>query len=268
MPTTRNVAWDGRLQAFKGRDTTHYVTAAADLAKTCAHCRVPLESDEPVSLLVDITQSTAPDGTEYLTFTDAVCHRRCSGPALAVRQTPWQPDTLSPVAARVLLTQESNGGRTRVVPALAFTFIPVLSFREDGGELTSALVSLLLAHGFQLAMSADYAAILEQAAEPAANCRITVTPDGFLRLKLDGELLYREQLHLGSADDAEWLQAAAHGGHILVISGDNLGITETGLDISPAARHGTLVIGTVPVSGGDAFASARKHPRSGDAQNS
>lgn len=256
MPTTRNVAWDGRLQAFKGRDTTHYVTTAADLAKSCASCRVPLESNEPVSLLVDITQSTAPDGTEYLSFTDAVCHRRCSGPALTVRQTPWQPDTLSPVAARVLLTQLSTNGRTRVVPALAFTFVPVLSFREDGGELTSALMALLLSRGFQLAMSPDFATILEQAAEAAASCTITVAPGGLLQLRIDGEILYREQLHPGNADDAEWLQAAARSGHILVISGDNLSITETGLDIHPAARHGTLVIGTVQVSGVGAFASA------------
>ncbi|MFE4543525.1 hypothetical protein [Arthrobacter sp. NPDC056727] len=258
MPTTRNVAWDGRLQAFKGRDTTLYVTTAADLAKTCASCRVPLEPGEPVSLLVDITQSAAPDGTEYLTFTDSVCHRRCSGPALTVRQTPWQPETLSPVAARVILTQKSDGGQARVVPALAFTFVPVLSFREDGGELTSALVALLLARGFQLAMSHDYAAILEQAAEAAANCRITIAPGGLLRLRLDGEILYREQLHPANADDAEWLQAAANSGNILVISGDNLNITETGLDIRPAARHGTLVIGTVQVSGVGTFASTSR----------
>ncbi|MFF2316561.1 hypothetical protein ACFVTE_09850 [Arthrobacter sp. NPDC058097] len=269
MPTTRNVAWDGRLQSFKGRDTANYVTTAADLAKTCASCQGLLEPDEPASLLVDITQSTAPDGTEYLTFTDALCHRRCSGPGLAVRQTPWQPDTLSPVAARVVLTQKSRGGRTRVVPVLVFTFVPVLSFREDGGELTSALVSLLLGRGFQLAMSPDYAAILEQATEAAANCRISVTPAGLLRLRIDGEVLYREQLNTGNADDAEWLQAAAQGGHILVISGDNLGITETGLDINPAARHGTLVIGTVPVSGGDVFVSAtRLHDTGRDAGSS
>jgi hypothetical protein len=36
MSVTRNVAWDGRLEAFKGRDTTHYVLTAADLAKACA----------------------------------------------------------------------------------------------------------------------------------------------------------------------------------------------------------------------------------------
>ena len=256
MPITRNVAWDGGLQAFKVRDTTHYVTTAADLAKTCASCRLPLKCDDPVPLLVDITRSTAPDGTEYLTFTDAVCHRRCSSPALTVRQTPWQPDTLSPVAARVVLSQKSRSGRTRVVPVLAFTFVPVLSFRENGGELTSALVALLLARGFQLAMSPDYATILEQTAEAASGCRITMAPGGLLQLRIDGEILYREQLHPGDANDAEWLEAAAQAGHILVISGDNLSITDTDLDINRAARHGTLVIGTVPISGGGSFASA------------
>jgi hypothetical protein len=29
-------------------------------------------------LSVDITESTAPDGTEYVTFTDYVSHRQCS----------------------------------------------------------------------------------------------------------------------------------------------------------------------------------------------
>jgi hypothetical protein len=218
----------------------------------------PLEARQPLSLLVDITQSTAPDGTEYLTFADAVCHLRCSAPALTIQQTPWEPDRLSPVAARVVLSQKCKGGGNRVVPALAFTFVPVLNFREDGGELTSALVSLLLARGFQLAMNPDYADILEQVAGAAASCRITVTPGGLLRLRIDGEILYREQLHPGNADDAEWLQAAARAGLILIISGDNLGISQTGLDIHAAARHGTLVIGTVPVSGSYSFAPATR----------
>jgi hypothetical protein len=41
MPVTRNAAWDGRLEPFKGRDTTHYVLTAADLAKECGACRMP-----------------------------------------------------------------------------------------------------------------------------------------------------------------------------------------------------------------------------------
>ncbi|MBT2548046.1 hypothetical protein [Arthrobacter sp. ISL-65] len=248
MPVTRNVAWDGRLESFKGRDTTQYVRTAAATAKACAACGGPLGSDEPLSLLVNITQSTAPDGTERLIFTDCVCHRRCSGPALTVEQTPWQPDELSPVAARLLLTHKSKPGQASVVPALAYTLVPVVSFRENDGELTSALVALLLSHGFQLAMSPEYADILEQAHETAPSCNFTVTPQGAILLSIDGQILYREQLDPDHTDDAQWLEAAARRRHILIISGDNLDITDTSLDLHSAAGQGTLVIGTVPVA--------------------
>ncbi|MBT2522599.1 hypothetical protein [Arthrobacter sp. ISL-28] len=88
MPVTRNVAWDEGLESFKGRDTTHYVTTAAAIATTCAACRRPLQPDEPLSLSVDIVESTAPDGTEYVTFTDYVFHRQCSEPGLTVGRPP------------------------------------------------------------------------------------------------------------------------------------------------------------------------------------
>ena len=260
MPNARNVTWDQRLESFKGRDTAQYVTTAAELAKTCAACRIPFAADDPVSLLVDITQSTAPDGTEYLTFTDAVCHRRCSGPALAVRQAPWQPDTLSPVAARVIVSQKSAFGQAKMFPVLAFTLVPVLAFRESGGELTSALVSLLLSRGFQLAMSPEYADILEQVRSAGPDCRFTVTDQGLLRLTVEEEILYREQLDPRDADDAEWLQAAALTGNILLISGDHLDITGRDLDIGAAARHGTLVVGTVPITGTDMSGSPEPAP--------
>ena len=41
MPVSSNAEWDGRLEAFKGRDTTAYVEAAAATAKVCADCRLP-----------------------------------------------------------------------------------------------------------------------------------------------------------------------------------------------------------------------------------
>jgi hypothetical protein len=249
MPVTRNVAWDGRLESFKGPDTAHYVLTAADLAKTCAACREPLKPDEPLSLLVSITQSTAPDGTEYFIFTDSVCHRGCSGPALTVKHAPWHLEELSPLAARAVLTQASGAGRIRVVPVLAYTLVPVVTFRENGGERTSALVTLLLSHGFQLAMSPEYDEILHQAGPVDAGCSFTVTPDGVIEFSINGDLLYRDRLEPDpdNPHDAHWLQAALTAGYILVISGDNLDITEAILDIHGAAREGTLVIGTVPL---------------------
>jgi hypothetical protein len=250
MPLTRNVAWDGRLESFKGPDTAHYVLTAADLAKTCAACGESLKPGEPLSLLVNITQSTAPDGTEYFTFTDSVCHRRCSEPALTVEQIPWHLEQLSPLAARVILTRPSGAGQMRAVPALAYTLVPVVTFRENGGERTSALVTLLLSHGFQLAMSPEYDDLLEQAGTVAPGCSFTATPEGVILFSIGGEILYREQLNLDppNSRDAHWLQAARTAGYIMVISGDNLDITEAVLDIHGAAREGTLVTGMVPFS--------------------
>jgi hypothetical protein len=248
MPVTRNVAWDGRLESFKGPDTTNYVLTAAGLAKTCATCGEALQRDEPLSLLVKITTSIAPDGTEYFTFTDSVCHRRCRGPDLTVEHVPWRPEELSPLAARVVLTQAADAGQIKVVPMLAYTLVPVVTFRENGGERTSALVTLLLAHGFQLAMSPEYDELLEQAGPVDAGCSFTVTSEGVLVFSIDEEILYRDQLqlHPHNAHDVYWLQAARTAGWSLVLSGDNLDITTAVLNVHAVAQEGTLVIGTVP----------------------
>ncbi|APX00543.1 hypothetical protein [Arthrobacter sp. QXT-31] len=247
MPVTRNVAWDGRLESFKGRDTVQYVLTAASMASTCAACRTPLEPGEPLSLLVNVTESTAPDGTHYVTFTDCVCHRRCSGPGLSVEQGQWAPNELTPVAARMVLTQASGSGRERPVPVLAYTLVPVVAFREGGGDLTSALVSVLLFHGFQLALSPDFGDLVEDAVETSASCSIAVTREGLMTFSIGGRLLFRDQLRPDNPDDALWLEGVRGGDHVLVISGDNLVITAAGLDLRHAAAQGTLVAGAVPV---------------------
>jgi hypothetical protein len=123
LATTGNITWDGRLEDFKGSDTTHYVRTAVDLARTCGECRSELTPGGPVSLVVEIIQSTAPDGSEFLTFTDFVCHRGCSDPAVVVRQTPWEPNEMSPIAVRAVFTQKSSAGPTRAVPVLAYTLL-------------------------------------------------------------------------------------------------------------------------------------------------
>ncbi|MBT2550582.1 hypothetical protein [Arthrobacter sp. ISL-65] len=106
----------------------------------------------------------------------------------------------------MVLAQKTNAGRTKVLPVLAYPLLPVVSFRENGGELTSALVSFLPTYGFQLAMSPDYSAILEQAAEQtSAHCRFTYTPRARLELSIAGEILHREQFDQENADDAAWL---------------------------------------------------------------
>ncbi|MEN8584791.1 hypothetical protein ABFP37_19040 [Burkholderia sp. RS01] len=246
MPVTRNVAWDRRLESFKGRDTTQYVLTAASMASACAACRAPLESDEALSLLVNVTESTAPDGTSYVTFTDCVCHRRCSGPGLSFQRCQWAPNELTPMAVRMILTRQAGNGQGRLVPVLVYTLVPIVAFRENDGDLTSALVSILLSHGFQLAMSPDFTSIMEDAVETPASCSFAVTSQGLVTFSIGGRSLFGEQLRPDKPDDALWLEAA-RGGRVLVVSGDNLIITANGLDIRPAAAQGTLVIGMVPV---------------------
>jgi hypothetical protein len=244
MPVTRNVAWDEGLASFKGRDTAQYVLTTAALASTCAVCGEVLVPDEALSLLVNVTESEGPDGTSYVTFTDCVCHRHCSGPRLSVQRSQWVPGQLTPVAARMVLTQQASGGAVQLVPVLAYTLTPVVGFREDDGDLTSALVSILLFHGFQLAMSPDCGDILIQSAETSPSCSFTVTPEGLAAFSVGGKILYQEQLRPDSPDDALWLRAV-QGGPVLVISGDNLIITAQGIDLRHAAAQGTLVIGLV-----------------------
>jgi hypothetical protein len=246
MPVTLNVAWDGRLEPYKGRDTTRYVATAAAVATRCAECRRPLRAGEPLSLIVDITESKAPDGTEYRTFSDWVCHRHCGEPAVTVHESPYRPEGLASLAARVMLTHGTDSGASRIVPVLAYTVVPVVSFRENGGELTSALVAILLSHGFQLAMSGDYSDILDQARQTGQACSFSVSRGGLIALDVGGETMYREQLDPESPDDAGWLQAAGNGS-VLVIGGDNLLISDSSVDIVAAARLGTLVIGNVSV---------------------
>ena len=247
MPVTRNVAWDGRLESIKGRDTAHYVITAAAIATTCAVCHRPLQPEEPLSLSVDITESTAPDGTEYVTFADNVCHRHCRTPDLTMRRATWRPAELTPLAARMILTQEDTdvGGPGTVVAALAYTLVPVVAFREAGGELTSALVSILLSYGFELAMSPEFTDILDQATGVDGSCSLTVSEASLLTLTVGGETIYAEQLNQENPDDAEWLETANN--RVLVIGGDHLVITETRFNVDAAARLGTLVLGFVPM---------------------
>ena len=247
MPVTRNVAWDGRLEAFKGRDTAHYVTAAAAIAPACAACQGPLRANQPLSLRVDITESAAPDGTRYVTFRDYVCHRHCSSPSLRMHKAAWSPPDLTPLAARLILIKRTGAGNPRIiVPTLAYTLVPVVSLREPDGELTSALVSVLLLHGFQLALSPDYNDILGQAAEVEGDCRMTVAGAGLVTLDIGGQTIYSKQLDPMNPAENEWLKEADRG-NVLVLAGDHLIITESVLDLAPAAAMATLVTGKVPV---------------------
>jgi hypothetical protein len=59
MPITSSVAWDGRLEAFKGRDSTDFVLTAAYTVRICAACGLSVQPGEPLSLRVDITQGAS-----------------------------------------------------------------------------------------------------------------------------------------------------------------------------------------------------------------
>jgi hypothetical protein len=244
-PITRNVSWDERLAAFKGRDTTEFVTLAAATASVCAACELVLQPEEQLSLIVDITEGAYADGIEFLTFDSCICHRDCQHPLLTVRRCTGGPEELATLGVRLTLDQHI-GTWSRTIPALAYTLAPVLTFREPGGELTSALVSVLLDHGFQLSMTSDYSEIIHH--NPGVSCMVTEHRPVNLQiiLQIGGEQMYSHGLDQANAGDAHWLHAAAREGKILVISADYLDITDVGLNLDAAARLGTLVTGNVP----------------------
>lgn len=246
MPVTSNVAWDARLETFKGRDTTEFVALLGAAATACAACGQAFQPQERLSLAVDITEGRDGDGIEYLTMDTCICHRRCREPGLTLRTAVGLPDELRTRGARLLLGPEDSPG-IGAVPVLAYTLVPVLTFREPGGELTSALVSVLLSHGFRLTLDTDYAEILRQVREVHESVRCTVTDQGLVTLLINEEPMYARQLHPAAAGDAAWLQAATREGKVLVISGDYLAITGAGLNLRAAAALGALVTGTVPV---------------------
>jgi hypothetical protein len=147
----------------------------------------------------------------------------------------------------MVLTQGSDGVKGRPVPVLAYTLVPVVAFCQGGGDLTSALVSVLLFHSFQLALGPDLGGIVRDVAETAASCTVAVDPQGLVTFSIDGRLLFRDRLRSDNPDDAWWMEAAGSGEHVLVISGDNLIITSGGLDLHHAVTQGTLVIGAVRI---------------------
>ena len=246
MPTTTgNVAWDGRLEAFKGRDTAQYIESVLAAARRCAACRLPLGPGAALSLTVDITEGHDVEGTLVsLTFDPAVCHLQCQEPGLRVHQATRITGHLGSVGARLVLT----GGRTRrtSIPVLAYTLVPSLVLGKPGGEMTSALVSALLNHGFQMSFTASYGEIIQQAAPALDTCTCTVADGGAVQLHVDGTLMHSQQLDRTDPGDAAWLKSA-RAGHVLVISGDNLIFSDTDMELTAAACLGTLVTGIVPV---------------------
>ena len=148
---------------------------------------------------------------------------------------------------RALVLNGSGAGKTNIA-VLAYTLMPNLVFGAPGGEMTSALVSALLNNGFQMSFTANYREILQHAALARDTCRCTVEGGREIQLHVDGMLMHSQQLDRADEDDASWLSAATTG-NVLVISGDNLMFTDTDLELTAAARLGTLVTGIVPALG-------------------
>ncbi|MFE4541104.1 hypothetical protein [Arthrobacter sp. NPDC056727] len=242
--TSSSVEWDPGLESFKGRSTTTYAAAAAAAATECASCHMPVTARTPLSLSVDVTGGRQRDGIEYFSFEPQVCHRVCRAPALTFTEGKSSPVEFTPQAVRLILENPADGTTTA---ALAFTYLPMLSFREPGGELTSALVTALLRQGFQLAMSADVGEILRGSGPTAENVTCPVTEEGLLQLRAGPATMYHEQLDPADPDDAAWL-GVARNGTVLVIGGDNLTFNHAGPDLDTAAQLGTLAAGMVPVN--------------------
>ena len=98
MPITSNVAWDERLEAYKGRNTAHYIETVKASASRCAVCPATSWLRAALSLTVDITEGRDLDGISSLTFDAAVCHLQCQEPGLRVHQTDVSCGTLPRMA--------------------------------------------------------------------------------------------------------------------------------------------------------------------------
>ncbi|RKO19564.1 hypothetical protein D7Z96_20310 [Pseudarthrobacter phenanthrenivorans] len=243
MPITSNVAWDERLETFKGRDTAQYIETLKATARHCAACRLPLGPGAALSLTVSITESRSMEGISSLTFDPAVCHLQCQEPGLRVQKAFGAVDDVSSVGARFVL--DGRGAGTKDIPVLAYTLVPNIVIGEPGGEMTSALVSLMLNHGFQMSFSACYQEIMRRAVPARKTCSCTVSNKGRVQLHVDGLLMSSQQLDKTDPNDAAWLEAAG-AGRVLVISGDNLIFKDSEMELTAAARLGTLVTGMVP----------------------
>jgi hypothetical protein len=241
MPITSNVAWDARLETFKGRDTAQYIETVMATASRCAACRLPLGPGAAVSLNVDITEGRDLEGTVSLTFDPALCHLQCQEPGLSVHQAAGLDSELASIGARLVLAAAPAN-----IPVLAYTLVPSLVVGAPGGEMTSALVSALLNHGFQMSLTDNYGLMAQQARLVRDTCTCSVSDDGAIALHMDAALMHSQQLDRTDVGDALWLEGA-RAGHVLVISGDNLLFADTGLELNAAARLGTLVTGVVPV---------------------
>ena len=246
MPITRHVSWDGRLELFKGAASTQYVSAAASAATACGTCGQPLTEDEQLAMSVDVSIAHGPDGADYRAFDCCVCHRGCCVPDLRVHERAGVREEVTSTGATMVLHYK-EAGRIRRLPALVFTLLPNLTFAVPGAEFSSVLVSILLGQGFQLALGADLDLILGQATEVKPGTACTLIPHGPLVLQVAGQPMYTHLLDREEPDEAAWLDAAADSGAALVLGGDNLAITPAGVDLAPAAAHGTLVMGLVPV---------------------
>lgn len=246
MPITSNVAWDGRLKGFKGRDTMQYIETVKAAAACCAACRSPFGPEATLSLTVTITKGRNLGSLSSLSFDPALCHLQCQEPGLRVCEGDDPAAGVTSVGARMVLSGGALG-RTGI-PVLAYTLMPNIVMGEPGGEMTSLLVSVLLTHGFQMSVSANYTDILQRSVPAADTCICTVTEET-VQFHVDGFIMCSQQLDRTDPNDANWLRSAG-AGQVLIISGDNLMFTDSVLDLTAAASLGTLVTGIAPVQTG------------------
>ncbi|MEE2523854.1 hypothetical protein V1639_14775 [Pseudarthrobacter sp. J75] len=112
-----------------------------------------------MSLMVFITEGCDLEGISSLTFDPAVCHLQCQAPGLSAREAVEVVEDVTSVGARMVL---SGGGLGKTdIAVLAYTLMPNVVVGEPRGEMTSALVSVLLKHGFEMSFSASYSEILQ-----------------------------------------------------------------------------------------------------------
>jgi len=247
MRITDNIAWDDRLEEFKGRDTAHYVRTAVSNERACADCGQPFTAGDELSLLV-LAQQGDDAANGFTNYQSSVCHRACQPPNFQVQTVPGlaMPTEYDSYGARTILKNFTAFGE-RLVPTMFFSVLTNVTVRAPGGERTSAYISAYLHDGFQLSLTPDLTDIINHAGPVKDTFRCVITPDDIVALDSGEHRIYTLQLDRKDPHDAQWLDLAATNGTILAVLGENFAYTSTSVELDAAAELGTLVIGTVKV---------------------
>lgn len=149
------------------------------------------------------------------------------------------------VGARLTVGVDGSFG-TLYYPLLAVAPAADRTSRETGAEHPRySLTADLLKRGFRPACNTDYGDIALRAQPGDGSIQCRTTTDGLISLEFDNKRVWSRRFDLKDAETALWL-TAAQTREVTLISGDDVQVTETEIDLTLAAVMGKLVIARIP----------------------